>query len=206
MDKNFDEYDVVILDGFGTLYDKNYTLLDGAKKILEKLSSRAILLSNTGSFLGKDLSKKLQKKNISPLPPRVYTSLDFLFNYFKKNNINNIYHFGSRTAKENLISLGLGILEYDDNPEIIVFTSLPSENWIEETQKVLRIINKQSPIELILANPDRLLPGEHVGINVGMMFDMITRDWPSEMKSFEIKEIGKPHLSRKDLFLSNEDS
>ena len=201
MDKPFDDFEVIILDGYGTLYDQNYELLNGAQEILKKSFSKAILLSNVGSLTGTQLINKLQKKKISPLPSRVITSLDLLLNYLRINNLDNIFHYGGFAAQENIERSGFKISQLDDSPETIVFTSLPSKNWIEETQKVLRIINNNQPKKLILANPDRLLPGKHVGINVGMMFDMMTRDWPKETKLFEIIEIGKPKLCRSDLLL-----
>ena len=35
MDKSFDDFEVIILDGYGTLYDQEYELLNGAQEILK---------------------------------------------------------------------------------------------------------------------------------------------------------------------------
>ena len=70
-------------------------------------------------------------------------------------------------------------MPFEKDSDTLVFTSLPTSNWIQDSQSVLKLINDLKVKQVILANPDRLLPGDHVGINVGMMFDTLINNWPS---------------------------
>jgi ribonucleotide monophosphatase NagD (HAD superfamily) len=197
---NISSYDEIVLDGFGTLYDKNYTPLPGSIDLLDRIFSKSILFSNIGSMDGKTLRSYLDN-NYPKLPSSILTSFDLLLGYLKRNNINKVIHYGGSRAAKALSKNGI-ILD-DQNVDVILFTSLPSPNWVKSSQLVLQKLNSQSISKLILANPDRMLPGHHVGINVGMMFDMLTKDWPLTNHQIVTKEIGKPNLSRLDLNLNS---
>jgi ribonucleotide monophosphatase NagD (HAD superfamily) len=200
------DYELIILDGYGTLYDKFLLPLPGSRELLNIISSKSILFSNVGSMTGHQLKSKL-KPNFKSLPGQVITSLDILINYLKHNNFINICHYGGSKTAKLLIQNGISVIPFGNNSNIIVFTSLPSNNWIKDSQSVLKIINSSKSTQLILSNPDRLLPGKHVGINVGMMFDMLVKSWPKKIKdSLNIIEIGKPGLTRFDLGIKNEEN
>lgn len=198
---NIETYDEIVLDGFGTLYDKNYFPMPGSIDLLNRIYNKSILFSNVGSIDGKTLKFYLDN-NYSRLPSSILTSFDLLLDYLKRNNINKVFHYGGSKAANALAENGI-MLE-DKDVDVIVFTSLPGSNWIQSSQFVLQKLNNKSISKLILANPDRMLPGQHVGINVGMMFDMLTKDWPLTNLKIDIKEIGKPNLSRLDLKLNPE--
>ena len=133
---------------------------------------------------------------------KVLTSLDLLCLHINDHNIKTIYHYGGEGSKNTLSQITSLTNSIEDKVDAIVFTSLPTNNWIKESQDILRYINLHKNANLILANPDRLLPGDHIGINVGMMFDMLIKNWP--IKGFQLSqtEIGKPFLKRDDLFLN----
>ena len=117
-----------------------------------------------------------------------------------KEKIQEVYHYGGLLAEKELKKY-VDIVKNIKSPvDAIVFTSLPGGDWIKKSQDILRYIDKHKKVDLILANPDRMLPGDHVGVNVGMMFDMLTQDWIKN-KNFilSITEIGKPNLSRMEL-------
>ncbi len=195
------DYDNVILDGFGTLYDKSFTPIEGSSKLLSLIGDKGILFSNVGSLIGSELKERLLCK-IDCSSIKVLTSLDLLCLHIKDHNIKTIYHYGGEGAKNTLSKITSLTNSIEDLVEAIVFTSLPANNWIKESQDILRYINLHRHANLILANPDRLLPGDHVGINVGMMFDMLIKNWP--IKGFQLSqiEIGKPFLKRDDLLLN----
>tara|TARA_X000000368_G_scaffold390475_1_gene353725 strand:- start:14256 stop:15029 length:774 start_codon:yes stop_codon:yes gene_type:complete len=197
-------YDAVILDGFGTLYDKDYIPLLGAVRFLETISCRSILFSNIGSKTGDSLREQLES-NFHLLPSEILTSLDFLLIYLKKKNINRIFHYGGQQAAQKLLENKITIVGGQEKIDAIVFTSLPNSNWIKDSQSVLQYLNSRVDSELILANPDRMIPGDHVGINVGMMFDMLLKDWPTNNYPLFIKEIGKPCLTRTEINLGDSD-
>ena len=192
------KYEVIILDGFGTLYDKDLLPLPGAIDLLHSVSNKSILFSNVGSMTGNQLRSRLASKFIN-LPNKIMTSLDILMQYLKRNNLKDIYHFGGLKTSELLTSNGISVVPFSDDADVIVFSSLPSENWIQDSQSVLRLINNLKVTQLILSNPDRLLSGDHVGINVGMMFDMLVNSWPNDViGTFNILELGKPKLNKLD--------
>ena len=188
-------YDLVVFDGFGTLYDKDLLPLPGALELLEDMSCDSILFSNVGSITGDQLRIRLTSQ-FDDLPSTILTSMDLLIRYLNDLDVKSIYHFGGRMAGLELEKQGITLASLRDQPEIIVFTSLPGDDWIQLSQSVLRMINSQNLQKLILANPDRLLPGEHVGINVGMVFDMLVESWPKSTYDLPIVEIGKPNLNR----------
>jgi len=196
------DYDNVILDGFGTLYNKNFVPIEGASKLLNLIGDKGILFSNVGSLIGSELKERLLCKIDCP-SIKVLTSLDLLCLHIKNQNIKIIYHYGGENAKKILSKITSLTDLIQDEVEALVFTSLPTNNWIKESQDILRYINLHRNANLILANPDRLLPGEHVGINVGMMFDMLIKNWPTNRFKLSRIEIGKPFLKRDDLSLNS---
>tara|TARA_B100000963_G_scaffold359192_1_gene385773 strand:+ start:9162 stop:9935 length:774 start_codon:yes stop_codon:yes gene_type:complete len=192
-------YQLIIFDGFGTLYDKDLLPLPGAIDLLNKIGNQSILFSNVGSITGDELRERLAK-NFNRLPSRIITSLDILLRYLKKNDINEIYHYGGLKTAELLTKSNISVVPFEKESDIIVFTSLPSENWIKDSQSVLKLINDNKVKQVILANPDRLLPGEHVGINIGMMFDVLINNWPiNKRNTFNVLELGKPMLTKSDM-------
>jgi ribonucleotide monophosphatase NagD (HAD superfamily) len=193
------EYDVFVLDGFGTLYDKDFIPLPGANELLRLIGGSSLLFSNVGSMTGDQLKDKMMV-NFSYTPFKVLTSLDLLLQFLLKEKIQEVYHYGGLFAEKELKKY-VDIVKNVKSPvDAIVFTSLPGGDWIKKSQDILRYIDQHKKVDLILANPDRMLPGEHVGVNVGMMFDMLTRDWiKNENFILSTTEIGKPNLSRIEL-------
>lgn len=200
---DFASYDLVVFDGFGTLYDKNLVPLPGALELLEDMSYESILFSNVGSIRGDQLRIRLTNQ-FENLPSTILTSMDLLIQYLSEVDVKSVYHFGGRVAGLELENQGITLSSPSDQPEIIVFTSLPGDDWIQLSQSVLRMINSQNLQKLVLANPDRLLPGEHVGINVGMVFDMLVESWPKLAYDLPTVEIGKPNLTRCQLNIEDD--
>lgn len=200
---DLDIYDVMILDGFGTLYDKKLEPVPGSIELLRLIGTKSILFSNVGSMTGFQLKGRL-KTTFIELPSKVITSMDMLQRYLKQQNIKSVFHFGSEVAAEALTDSKIKVVPDEEETDALVFTSLPGRDWIRASQSVLRLINSRKVKHVILANPDRLLPGEHVGINVGMMFDMLIKSWPDQDYPLTIIEIGKPKLNRRDFDIDNE--
>ena len=199
MQVKLSSYELVIFDGFGTLYDKNLLPLPGAIDLISEIGSKAILFSNVGSMTGDQLRDRLAK-NFIHLPSRIITSLDILLRYLKKNNIREIYHYGGSKTVKLFIQNHISVVPFEKDSDTLVFTSLPTSNWIQDSQSVLKLINDLKVKQVILANPDRLLPGDHVGINVGMMFDTVINNWPlCTRNGLNILELGKPSLTKYDL-------
>jgi ribonucleotide monophosphatase NagD (HAD superfamily) len=196
-------YDVIILDGFGTLYDKKLMPLPGALGIIRSIGTKSILFSNVGSMTGFQLKGRLKSAFIK-LPSNIITSMDMLQRYLKQQNIKSVFHYGGEAAAEVLTDSEITIVPDDEDAAVLVFTSLPGQDWIRASQSALRLIKSRKVKHVILANPDRLLPSEHVGINVGMMFDMLIKSWPDEDYPLTIVEIGKPMLNRSDFDIDNE--
>ena len=197
-------YDVIILDGFGTLYDKNLKPLSEAPGLLGAISDKSILYSNVGSMTGFQLRDRL-KAEFRELPSEILTSMDLLLRHLKQQNIKSVFHYGGIAATEVFANSGITVVPDNKTADVLVFTSLPSGDWIRASQSVLRLINSYKVKNVILANPDRLLPGEHVGINVGMMFDMLVKSWPANDYPLSLLEIGKPRLNRNDFNIGNEE-
>jgi ribonucleotide monophosphatase NagD (HAD superfamily) len=198
---NFADYDKIILDGYGTLYDRNFIPFEGALKLLGLIGNKGVLFSNIGSLRGSELKDKV-RMSFGFSFTQVITSLDLLCNYINENNIKKIYHYGGASARNELMKITSLTNSIKDFADAIVLTSLPQENWIKESQDLLRYINIHKDVKVILSNPDRLLPGSDVGINVGMMFDMLIKPWPSKGFKLSQIEIGKPNLTRNDLLLN----
>jgi len=199
------QYDHIILDGFGTLYDKNFSPINGSSELLNLIGSKGILFSNMGSILGSELKEKLNYKMESS-PVSFITSLNLLCQYIENNDIKSIYHYGGTSADNILRKTCTIASSIEDVVDAIVFTSLPQDNWIQKSQDILRYIYYHKKATVILANPDRLLPNKHVGINVGMVFDMLVNNWPSEEFKLSKIEIGKPLLSRINLQIGSKEN
>jgi len=197
----FDDYDKIIIDGFGTLYDQNYVPFDGAAELLRLICNKVILFSNVGSIKGSELKNILQAKTDLSFT-NVITSLDLLCDHIVKNKIKKIYHYGGISAENELNKIACISDSIDEIVDAIIFTSLPQKNWITESQDILKYINFHMDVKVILGNPDRLLPGSNVGINIGMMFDMLIQPWINEGFQISKIEIGKPNLNRLDLSLT----
>lgn len=200
---DLDIYDVIILDGFGTLYDKKLVPVPGSIELLRSIGTKSILFSNVGSMTGFQLNERL-KSTFIELPSNVITSMDMLQRYLKQEGIKSVFHYGGKAAAEVLTDSEITVVPDDEDADVLVFTSLPGQDWIRESQSALKLINSRKVKHVILANPDRLLPGEHVGINVGMMFDMLIKSWPDKDYPLTIVEIGKPMLNRNEFDIDNE--
>jgi len=199
MDK-LNSYDKIILDGFGTLYDKNYIPLKGANKLLKIIHEKSVLFSNVGSKTSTTLKNDISKK-FDIVPTEILTSFDLLLLYISELKIKEIFHFGGEHAENELKNNGIVI---DDRSQTIIFSSLPQSNWIQKSQLVLKKILHNQASKIILANPDRIIISKHIGINVGMMFDMLIKSWPSNVyENLELIEIGKPNISRKVFSINN---
>jgi len=199
------KYDHIILDGFGTLYDKSFSPIDGSSELLNLIANKGILFSNMGSILGSELKEILNYK-IQSSPARFITSLNLLCQYIENNDIKKIYHYGGTSADKILCKTCTLSSSIEDVVDAIVFTSLPQDNWIQKSQDILRYIYRHKNATIILANPDRLLPNKHVGINVGMVFDMLVNNWPTEEFKLSKIEIGKPLLSRINLQIGSKEN
>lgn len=191
-------YDIV-LDGFGTIYDKDFCPIRNANQLIREFGNKITLFSNTGSISGASLRKKLPDDWQDQIF-KVMTPVDVFIKKYK--GWGTFSHYGSDTAKFVLESNGIKIANDMHSSNAIVFSSLPSENWISKSQEVMQKVLDGSIDTLFLINPDRVVLNPHIGINVGMMFDMLLSDLRKHI-DVKVFEIGKPNLSRADLSLGS---
>lgn len=204
MKVKIENYDHLIVDIFGTLFNEEYEELKGAYKFIEKNLEKVTLVSNIGSIKGEDLKKKLNL--IGKLAPiKVITSLDLAIKYLESNySSSQIMHFGGKKAEHELSKLFNIQNCYSKSSDVLIMTSLPSENFIKDTQQAMRFF-LETDKEILLANPDRITPEPPFKIRVAMIFDMLRQQSKRLRKNIKFKEIGKPNLKRSDLKIKNRD-
>lgn len=196
------DFNKIILDGFGTIFDENMHPLKGAEDFIRENHKKIILLSNVGSITGDILKTKL-KNSFNIVPKKVITSLDLTISYLKNKSIITFSHYGGSKTEE-ILKKHFQILQLDkDESDLLVMTSLPDQFFIKNTQKALNFFchNNKS---IILANPDRITIDPPYKITVGMIFDMLNNQAKSCKKDISIKEIGKPNVKLSELNIANE--
>ena len=199
-----EHYDHLIVDIFGTLFNEDYKDLKGAYKFIEKNLETITLVSNIGSIRGKNLKKKLGLTGkLSSV--KVITSLDLAIKYLDSNHSSSqIMHYGGNKAKREL-SMSFNIQScYSKSSDVLIMTSLPSENFIKDSQNAMRFFLETNK-EILLANPDRITPEPPFKLRVAMIFDMLRQQAKKLNKNINFKEIGKPYLKRIDLGIKDND-
>jgi len=199
-----DQYDYIIIDGHQTIYDDQYQPINGAIDLMNKYAHKMILLSNIGSKRGFELSD-IVKCNFNLIPLRVITSLDLLIQYLVKKKYKCIYHYGNDLVKLHLNEIVGDVvksLNRQNEIEALVFTSLPSNDWIQHTQNALNII-KDTKIEILLANPDRVTLDGPYKVTVGIILDGLIHSLRKMTSIDKVIEFGKPNMDREMLNIGN---
>ena len=197
---NIKEYDLIILDGHGTIYNDSFEPINESEEFVFKYFEKILLLSNIGSKTSEDIAQVFSAK-FRKTPHRIITSLDIVINYLKDNEVRSIHHFGNTDAL-NTIQRSLPNLIICENEisssEYAVFTSLPKDNIIKRIENVLNTIILCNS-KVILANPDRISPSTPHKFTVGVIMDGIIKNARKIKKKIEVIEIGKPYLKFSDL-------
>lgn len=193
------EYDKIILDVSGTLYDDDKTPFIGSKKFLIKYYKKILIFSNIGSKSGKELNMDLEKIfNIKI--PKVRTSYDLMVDFLSQNNYKNIYHYGNQKVHKKLTKKFNNIYFEKENKKFdaVIFTSLISNNWISKTQDALNIIISNNP-DVLLGNPDRISINPPYSFTVSLFHDAILEMSRKFNNKHNYFEFGKPHLTNEKL-------
>jgi len=191
------DYDYIIIDGHGTLYNDQYHPCEGAIEFLKRYGSKAILFSNIGSKTGDELQKTIANY-FQVFPARIHTSLDLLLDHLASSDYNKVFHFGdSRTCQKIKDLVGQVVTDelFAEKLEALVFTSLPSENWIRRMQAALNYI-ASSNAEILLGNPDRISQITPYKITVAILLDGFINALSNLNTRKKITEFGKPRLAK----------
>lgn len=188
-------YDYIIIDGHGTLYNDQYHPCDGAIEFLKRYGSKTILFSNIGSKTGDELQKTIANY-FQIFPARIHTSLDLLLDHLAISGYNKVFHFGDSTTCQKIKDLvGQVVTDelFAEKLEALVFTSLPRENWIRRMQASLNYI-ASSNAEILLGNPDRISQITPHKITVAILLEGLINSLSILNVRKKITEFGKPRL------------
>ncbi len=190
-------YDYIIVDGNGTLYEDNYHPIKGSENFLEKYKSKTVLFSNIGSKTGEEVIYEMTRY-FRVIPSIAYTSLDLLLAYLNDQQFNSVFHFGNNIVEKKISKLVDRIVSNISDtvtPQALIFTSLPSDKWIKITQVALNYMLTTNA-EIILANPDRISPIQPYKITVGILLDGLMQAASKIREVRRVVELGKPSLNK----------
>lgn len=200
-----ERYDLILLDAYGVLLDKQGAL-PGARELIVRLNHeqrRYYILTNSASRLPETFSVELHSLGL-PIPAeRIITSGLLLHHHFAIQQLigKPCAVLGTENSAEYVRRAGGVVVGWQEEAEVVVladqagFPLLDGINGI--VNLILRRLDRGNPVELLLCNPDLIYPvtPDVVGITAGslaLMIEGILDDrYPGAGHRF--LRLGKPH-------------
>lgn len=198
-------YELILLDAYGVLLDKQGAL-PGAQALIQRLNREErpyYLLTNSASRLPETFSAELHAIGL-PIPEqRIITSGRLLGHHFAEHGLlgKPCAVLGPDNSAEYVRRAGGVVVSWHEDAEVVVladqagFPLLEGLNGI--VNLILRRLDEETPLELLLCNPDLIYPvaSQQVGITAGalalMIEGILAERYPE--KRYRFHRLGKPH-------------
>ncbi len=202
-----ERYTVVLLDAYGVLVDKAGPL-PGAVELIDHLNAtdkRYFVLTNSASRLPATMSRDFHARGLAIPVQRIISSGVLLGTYFGANDlvgrdcvvlgtresISYVHEAGGRTVDVRQAEEAAAVILADQAGFALIDT-------LDETLSlILRRIDRDDPLHLVLCNPDLIYPRApgHYGFTAGalaaMMEAVLRQRYPGHNVSFT--RLGKPY-------------
>jgi len=205
IDHLLERYELILLDAYGVLLDRQGAL-PGAQALIERLNSGQrpyYILTNSASRLPETFSADLCAMGLPVPEERIITSGRLLNHHFATRHLTGkrCAVLGPDNSAEYVRRAGGSVVTWHEDAEVVVladqagFPLLEGTNAIVNT--ILRRLDRGEPIELLLCNPDLIYPvaaGE-VGITAGalalMIEGILNERYPEQ--AYRFIRLGKPY-------------
>ncbi len=215
IDYLLDHYDLILLDAYGVLLDKQGAL-PGAQALIARLNSEQrpyYILSNSASRLPESFSAELNSMGLLVGEERLITSGSLLLNHFSRRQLigKPCVVLGTENSEEYVRRAGGVVVSWREDAEVVVIADQAGFPLLEGINGAVNLIvrrhDRGEPVELLLCNPDLIYPvtiGE-IGITAGALALMIEgilgERYPEHKYGFI--GLGKPHRPIFDAALSS---
>lgn len=150
----------VVFDLDGTIYYGS-KIIEGVQEILSYIrenNKRIFFLTNNSTKSRVEIYNKLRNMGIDCHLEEVYSSGYVAGLYAKRENINNIFIFGSDNLKKEFLDLGINVVEDEKLAENLLIGYDPNFNYKTITQALHVALNGKY---IIACNKERHFPGEN---------------------------------------------
>jgi len=198
-------YDLILLDAYGVLLDKQGAL-PGASALITRLNSEQrsyYILTNSASRLPESFSAELHAIGLPIAEDRLITSGRLLSSHFSSRQLigKRCVVLGPENSEEYVRRAGGQVVKPHEEAEVIVLADQAGFPLLEVingiVNLILRRLERGDPIELLLCNPDLVYPvtADEVGITAGaiaiMIEGILNEHYPGGAHHFI--RLGKPY-------------
>lgn len=205
IDYLLERYELILLDAYGVLLDKQGAL-PGASELIARLNSEQrpyYLLTNSASRLPETFSSDLHTLGLPVPEERIITSGRLLTPYFTAHQLMGkpCVVLGPENSAEYVRRAGGVVVSWSEEAEVAVLADQAGFPLLEGINGIINLIVRRldccKRIELLLCNPDLIYPiaSNEVGITAGALAIMIEgildERYPGTGHRFH--RLGKPH-------------
>lgn len=205
IDYLLERYELILLDAYGVLIDKQGAL-PGAREMIARLNNEQrpyFILTNSASRLPESFSLELHGMGLAVPHKRIITSGMLLARYFSAHGLEGkaCVVLGPENAVEYVRRAGGTVVGWQDEAEVVVLADQAGFPLLEGVNGVVTLVlnrmDRGERIELILCNPDLIYPvaSREFGITAGAIAVMIEgilhERYPGTNSGFV--RLGKPH-------------
>lgn len=205
IDQLLSHYELVLLDAYGVLLDKQGPL-PGAAALIARLNGEQrpyFILTNSASLLPEGLAAELNAMGLAVPAESILTSGRLLAHHFATHRLvgKPCLVLGLEHAAEYVHRAGGVVVEWQEEAEVVVLADQAGFPLLEGINAVLnRILHRLDhgkPVELLLCNPDLIYPVAHdqFGITAGALASLLEaildERYPGTAHRFHA--LGKPH-------------
>lgn len=148
-----------VFDLDGTIYYGS-KIIDGVLDLLDFLENKGIKIffaTNNSTKNREQIFQKLNGMGIKIEKHQIYSSGYVAAVYVKKENLNNLFIFGSGNLKDEFLDMGISITENEQEAENLIIGYDPDFNY-DKVTKALHVALKGNTI--IACNKEKHFPGE----------------------------------------------
>ncbi len=198
-------FELFLLDAYGVLLDKQGPL-PGARALLDRLNRAQrpyFILTNSASRLPESFAEELQAMGLAVPQERIITSGTLLARHFAAHRLSGkrCLVLGPENSAEYVRRAGGAVAMPGEEAEVVVLADQAGFPLLEginyALNLILRRLDQDKPIELLLCNPDLIYPvtPHEFAITAGalaQMIEAILRErYPGSSHHFVA--LGKPH-------------
>jgi HAD superfamily hydrolase (TIGR01459 family) len=207
VDALVDSYNGFLIDAYGVLVDKR-TAMPGAAEFLARLDDVGrpwLVVTNSASRLPETLSGELLALGLEVAPQRFLTSGELLAEHFVQEGLvgHRCIVLGTDESRVYTERAGGLVVELDEetDADVLIVADQKGVHCLEDMNRamslMLRRLDKQQPLHLLLCNPDLIYPvapgrfGFTAGGLAAMLEAVLRERYPSRAEGF--LRLGKPH-------------
>lgn len=189
MDFSIKDFDIVIFDLDGTIYNSN-TLIEGSDEMVEFFRSqnkKIVFGTNNSGKTRQEICDKLNHLGVKCNgEEEVVTSAYLARQYIQENHLKNIFVIGSEQLKQEVL-LGGGTIVEEEKAETLLVGFVKDVNY-ETISAGFRLAKKLDRV--LFCNEDRFYPASDGKMYPGCGYITGSIKWCADLKNY--MNIGKP--------------